>query len=156
MTLLVSMDGVSLKLALVSNGCHLADVFKRLLQGIAEVVCKLGRLHPIQAVLEDGSSSVVTTFDGAHGSMQSSALLGGEVCSAVQNVVIVKDGLAGLEVHLQLTRHVVTLGVIDGNVAFFWGAYASVRGWDHKQAIVLVQSSVYNKQSAVCEKKEIV
>lgn len=141
--LLVVMNRLGLKFVETSALSHGLHVSIRLLQGGRQVILELLRVHPVKAMLEDGGCAMVAAFDSAHRSVKGGALISAKVSSTVEDVVVIKDGLARLEVDLELARHFVALGIIDGDVPLLRGTHTTVRVGDNKEACIIIQSPIH-------------
>lgn len=136
------MNGLGFKVAQSRALSHGTDVgirlFERRWQRVAEVVL----IHPSQAMLKDDCCAVMAALDGPHGGVQGGSLAGAPVDCTVQNVVVVKDGLARFEGDAKLAWHAVALGIVDGDVSFVGHPGSSVGLWNYIQTLVFIQGAL--------------
>lgn len=133
------MDRLRCKLASSSLLSHGTDIGIGLDERFGQLITESIRLHPVKTMLENSGSTMMATFDGTHGSMQSDTFLWAKVSSTMQDVIVIKDCVTGLQLDLELTRHVVALGIIQSDITLFSGTNTSVRLWYNVKTFILVQ-----------------
>lgn len=103
----------------LSTLAHSLEIFIWGLQRGWQGLNKAFFIHPIQTVLENVCSTMMSAFSASERSMKSGALIGTIIDGTVQDVVVIEDSLASLQMNLKLAGHVTTQRIIDGNISFF-------------------------------------